>query len=46
MGEESPSAEEKQGGGLEEKWALRERMRREMKGRLERVMWMETEEEF
>lgn len=38
------SEEETQGGGLEEKRALREGMRKEMKGRP--VMWMETQEEF
>lgn len=43
--EEGPSEEEKQGAGLEEKWALREGMRKEM-GRLRLVMWMEMEEEF
>lgn len=40
------SEEEKQGGWLEERRALREGMRKEMKGRLKPVMWMEMEEEF
>lgn len=45
-GEEGPSVEEKQGGGLEQKWALGEGVGKEMKGTLKPVMSLEKEEEF
>lgn len=44
--EEGPSVEEKQGGGLQQKWALGEGVGKEMKGRLKPVMELEMEGEF